>query len=441
VYLSPYKGRPILNRILWVNPNPLRNNLDMYLAILYAMHVLIIAQYYPPDLGGASTRANNIAKGLKKNGVKITIVSAYPHYPHGKIPSEYGTKFFIQTQHDGTTLIRTFMIPLESKGLVNRLFTFMTFALSSLVGLFFIKKVDIIWSANPNIFSLIPALIYKLKYRCPIVFNVDDIQIEDMRNLNILKENSFIYHVARILTIFLYNQVDAVTPISPGYIDKIREFGIPKEKIYLVRGGVDLEIFRPHPIKNTTFRVAYSGSFSITYDFRQVINAAELLTEYPIEFIFQGSGELLNEIKYLIKKKRLRNIKIMNVILSRIEVSEFLNQANILILPLKDFGVPYTGISSKLYEFQAVGKPIICCSIGEPSKYVKDTKSGIIVKPRDVQALANAIITLYENPEKAREMGEMGRKYVENNVSIEKIGYLMKNILLKVKEEYKTISS
>jgi len=67
--------------------------------------------------------------------------------------------------------------------------------------------------------------------------------------------------------------------------------------------------------------------------------------------------------------------------LSRDEVAELLTQADVLLLPLRDFGRPYLGISSKLYEYQAVGKPIICCAEGEPTRYVKEIISGIVVKP------------------------------------------------------------
>jgi glycosyltransferase involved in cell wall biosynthesis len=83
------------------------------------------------------------------------------------------------------------------------------------------------------------------------------------------------------------------------------------------------------------------------------------------------------------------------------------------------------GISSKLYEYQAVGKPIICCAEGQPAEYVKETESGVVVKPGDYRALANTIIYLKENPEVAERLGISGRKYVERNLSIERIGSKM----------------
>ena len=147
-----------------------------------------------------------------------------------------------------------------------------------------------------------------------------------------------------------------------------------------------------------------------------------MLENEKVEFILQGGGEVAPHLKSMVKKLKLRNVRIIDKILSRDEVAKLLSEADALMLPLRDFGRPYLGISSKLYEYQAAGKPIICCAYGQPAEYVKETKSGIVVKPGDHEALAKAILYLKENPEIAEELGGNGRRYVEDKLSIEKIG-------------------
>ncbi|MCW4049047.1 MAG: glycosyltransferase family 4 protein [Candidatus Bathyarchaeota archaeon] len=395
------------------------------------MHVLILAQYFPPDIGGSSTRAYNVARGLVLNGIETTVVTAFPHYPHGDIPSEYQGKPFQIEKISGINVIRTYMVPLESKGLAHRVVTFITFILSSLIGLLLTENADAVWVANPDIFGIIPGLLYKWKYGCPLVFNVDDLSIEDVNNLDIMTEKSIIFKLAKGMSRFLYQRIDAVTPISPGYFEGIAKFGIPRSKMHLVRVGVDLATFKePKEKPKNCFTIAYSGSFSIAYDFNQVIKAAKLMHQHKdIQFIIQGKGELGPRIKQSVHEHGLSNVSIRDEILTRNEVSEFLGNADVLILPLKDFGVPYPGISSKLYEYQALGKPIVCCTEGQSSKYVKKTNSGIIVKPGDHQALAEAVKYLYDHPDKADSLGTSGRKYVEKHVGIENIGLRMKKVI------------
>jgi len=106
--------------------------------------------------------------------------------------------------------------------------------------------------------------------------------------------------------------------------------------------------------------------------------------------------------------------------------------ADALLLPLSGLENVERGISSKLYEYQAAGKPIICCSSGMPGRYVSETGSGIVVKPGDYEALAEAVLYLKENRAVAENLGASGRRYVESNLTIEMIGMQMKRLLVSI---------
>lgn len=396
------------------------------------MDVLIIGEYFPPDLGGAATRSNNIAKGLTLNGCNVSIVTAIPHYPTGQIPKEYQYKP-LKVEYDGKLkVIRTFVLPLESKGLLKRLLVFWSFMLSSLFALPLVGKTDVVWAANPDVFVLVPALVYSRLKRKPLVSNVDDLIIEDLYDLDLIQRGSVPSKLAELFARVLFAKVKAATPISPGYIETIARYGVDKSNIQVVRGGVDLNVFKPqlkHKV-DQKFTVLYSGGFSIAYDFEQIFKAAKIIEglDADVEFVIQGKGEFLSSMRSRVDELELRNVKIIDELLSRTAVGKFLSQADVLILPLTNFKTSYRGMSSKLYEYQAVGKPIICCSDGLPKTYVQESKSGLVVCPGDFKDLVQAVIKLKQNPELARTMGANGRRFVENEASIEAIGLRIKTI-------------
>ncbi len=403
------------------------------------MNVLIIGEYFPPDIGGAATRASNVAKGLCLNGCNVTIVTAFPHYPHGKIPRDYKHKLLNVEYVGKAKVIRTFVFPLESKGLFKRLLIFWSFMISSIFALPIVREIDVIWAANPDVFVLVPAVVYGNLKRKPIVTNVDDLIIEDLYDLNLVNRCSVLSAIAEFFAKVLFAHVKAATPISPGYIQTITRYGVKPNRIKIVRGGVDLSIFKANnqfKKQRKEFVVLYSGGFSIAYDFEQIFKAAERIAglDPDITFIIQGKGELLGSMRNRVKELNLTNVQIIDKLLSREAVGEYLGKADVLILPLADFKTPYRGMSSKLYEYQAVGKPIICCTNGLPKDYVEQTNSGLTVYPGDFQALIQAVLTLKNNPELARAMGGNGRKYVENEASIEAIGSKMKNVFLETAE-------
>jgi glycosyltransferase involved in cell wall biosynthesis len=397
------------------------------------MRVLIIAQYFPPDMGGGATRAYNVAKGLLKAGCAVTVVSAFPHYPTGHVPKEYRWKPLSIEYQGRLRIIRTFVPPLASEGFVKRVLLFASFVISSLFALPFVGKVDVVWAANPNVISFYPSFAYRIVRRCQLVQNVDDLWPEALYDLGVSRR-SFVGRLGELMARIAYSLASAVTPISPAYVNVLTgKYEVEPTKVYVVPAGVDLDKFsfgeRSISERDRRFTILYIGAFSPAYDFDQVFKAAKVLASFPgVKFVIQGGGELGDGLKSKAKQNGLGNVQVIDKIVSREEVAKKLNDADALLLPLNGEGSIEMGISSKLYEYQAAGKPIICCSSGEPGLYVSETESGFVVKPGDHEALANSILYLRENQGFAEKLGTSGRRYVENNLSVEKIGLKMRDL-------------
>lgn len=370
-----------------------------------------------------------MAKGLFLNGCKVTVVAAFPHYPLGNIPKEYRRKPIKVEWMGNIKVIRTFMPRIKSEGFFKRLLLIGAFAASSLFAWPFVGKFDAVWAS-----SWVPGLIYGRVKRKPVALNEDDLTLEDLVDLKLIDNDSLVLRIAEWIYRLFLVKGDVVTPISPGYVETLsKKYRVDRSRIHVIRGGVDLSVFKlctPKSKSRSKFVVLYSGAFSLAYDFEQVFKAAKIVEglDRDVEFVFQGKGELVGSMRSKINELGVKNARIVDRLLSREKVAELLCQADVLILPLVDFSKPYLGMSSKLYEFQAVGKPIICCSRGLPSAYVKETNSGLVVFPGDHEALAKAVIELKQDSKLARMLSENGRKYVEAEASIEAVGSKMKEI-------------
>lgn len=316
---------------------------------------------------------------------------------------------------------------------MKRVLLFASFVVSSLFALPFVGKVDVVWAANPNVISFYPSFVYRIVKRCPLVQNVDDLWPEALYDLGV-SEKCFVAKLGELMARTAYRFASLITPISPDYVNTItNKYQTSKSKICVVPAGVDLDKFKYRqenpPSKNSKLIVLYIGAFSPAYDFDQVFKAAKLLAPFTdVEFVIQGGGELSSNLRFKAKSMELSNVKIVDAIVSRDEVARILSRADVALLPLNGVGSIEMGISSKLYEYQAAEKPIICCSSGQPGRYVSKTKSGIVVKPGDYEALAKSVLYLRGNRIVAAELGKSGRQYVKNNLSMEKIGSDMKGI-------------
>ena len=400
------------------------------------MHILVIAQLFPPDMGGGSTRAYNAVKGLVSLAHEVTVITAFPHYPTGKIPKKYRHRLISIENFGKVKIIRTWVPPLASRGLAKRFVLYISFIVSSLFAFPFTEHVDAVWAANPNILSVYPSLVYRLFKKCQVVQNVDDLWPEELYDAGMLRSR-LLRKVADFVSGLTYMTSTAITPLSPGYVDVIvSRYKVDPKKIHVVPVGVDLDTFKAFSStkltnEGDTFIVLYIGSLALAYDFDCVLKAASLLSsENRIKFVIQGEGELRDYLRFKVKEMNLQNTDIILKVVSRHEVAEILSSADVLLLPLRN--VNYTGIASKLYEYQASGRPIICCMREcACAQYILQTGSGIVVNPGNPNDLAKAVLSLFNNRELRQKLGKAGRQYVEDNLSCEKIG-------LKIEQVFKS---
>jgi len=385
-------------------------------------------------MGGASTRASNVVKGLLGKGCEVKVVTAFPHYPHGKVPRKYERKAIAHERVGEAKVLRVWIPALPHSSVVNRIILHLCFAISSLFALPWVGKVDVVWAANPNLFSFFPAAIYSWVKRKPVVRNVDDLWPEVFYELGLVKSR-----LMKMLLDFLaklsYVMPAAITPISAGYKRRlVQKYGISEEKIHVVEVGVDsVEPFDVTDKRNGRFVAMYSGVLGLGYNFDVVLDAAKLLAKYEeIVFVIRGVGELAPKLRKRIGKLDIGNVVLDAGFLPREELSTLLRSADVFLVPMASASVVDDGLPTKIFEYQAYGKPIVCVSSGEPARYVEATGSGLVAKPGDAYNLAEVILRIYENKKLAAELGWRGWHYVSENLTLEKIGARMHKALTSV---------
>jgi colanic acid biosynthesis glycosyl transferase WcaI len=382
---------------------------------------LILSFSYPPDQSGTTTRTMNIIKGLKKAGMNIFVISSFPRKYNGAHLNRYRHKLIVLEKDEYATIIRVWVPQLEKKGFQNRLLLYSIFMLNSILAVPYLRNIDIIWAADPNIFSVYSGYVFKLIHKCTLIQNVNDLWPEEGNSLGLFKSR-LLYNIARSYTKGAFHLSDIVTVTSPAYSNHISHYyGIAKSKFYFLPVGVgDNFDSNKNDVKSKSFIILYIGSLSIAYDFEIVLNAAKSFLSYEnVFFMIIGKGEEANRINEIIKSNDLTNVIFINRFYDNHNIKYIINAASLTLLPLK---IPhYRGISTKLFEYQALGKPIVCISDGIAATYVTKTKSGIVVNPRDVEGLVNSILMYYNNPQLIKKMGDNGKKVVNKHYKYDHI--------------------
>jgi len=388
------------------------------------LKILLISEYFPPEVGAGSNRAYELCYNWVKLGASVTVITGFPDYPDGVIPSEYRGLKFLREYKDGIEVIRTYTIPAPNKGFVKRVISFLSFMISSIVqGSRAVKNQDVIIATSPPFFVGIAGYIIGKIKKAPFVFEVRDLWPESIVQLGQLK-NKFIINVLEKLEYFLYKKCSHIVPVAESTVGVLEKKGVSPHKITVIKNGVDLQMFSPgannQPLAaqlnlQNKFVIGYIGTLGLSHAVDKILDAADCLKNFEkIQFLIIGQGA---EKEILVRKRdelKLGNVIFLNSVEKK-SLPEYYGLCDVLLVPLRKLELFEKVIPSKIFEIFAMGKPIIISVNGEARKLVEEAEGGIYSEPENEIELKNKILYLYENPELLNELGLNGRKYVENN--------------------------
>ena len=385
---------------------------------------MIISQYFPPDISGGGTRAFNYAKCLAMQNFDVTVITAFPHL-HTKIPKKFRFKLVHKEKMEGFELIRVRVPSLLHTSAKNRIILHSSFLISCMIPIFSIKP-DVVFASEPNLFSIIPAFFYSKLRGSSVIRVVDDLWPEALYERGYVK-SKLLKRFLNKLTKFSYTYAKFIFPLTEIGKQIIHEsYNIVNDKIIVLNHGVDTNIFRyTKPTKKDEFVLMYSGSFVESYDFDLIINAAEKLQNEKMKIILRGKGTLLPYLENKIKEKKLKNIIIDKEIVPLEQISKKLSEADVFLIPMKNEIALNSTLPTKILEYQAMGRPIICCSEGAPGIYVDKTRSGIKIKYENLNEFIKAIEKLKSEIKLREELGQNGKKYADENLTFEIVGKIL----------------
>ena len=113
--------------------------------------ILLITQYFPPEIGGGSQRAVGFAEELIELGANVQVIAPFPSYLMGKEKITKKNKLYESYNSNGIDILRTFVYANDRGGIVRRIFYYLSFTFSAvLVGFLKVKKIDYITTSLRN---------------------------------------------------------------------------------------------------------------------------------------------------------------------------------------------------------------------------------------------------------------------------------------------------
>jgi glycosyltransferase involved in cell wall biosynthesis len=389
------------------------------------MNILIVSSYFYPDGGGAESYAYNIAKRFVESGNNVTVLCSNQE------------KRETEEIVDGIRVIRLkpdFKIsttPIKFKLLFNMI-DFMQNNNFDLVNINF----------HLPYYPDIAALSGKL-YNLPCVLTYHNDIVRNGLLMNFIAQ-FYNYSVNRAVL----HAVDLIVTPSPYCYNESKFLKSFKNKLVWIPPGVDIEKYstgksfknhQTYDLPDSSKIVLFVGVMSKAHTHKgvdQLIKSfKKVLKEIKDTYlILVGRGDMIPEYKRICETLGISDKVIFTGFVGDDTLIEYYRSSDVVVLPSTTI---QEGFGMVLIEGNACGKPVIGTRVGGIKYVIKDGENGLLVPPKNPEALASAIIKLLNDEDLAKKMGNNGRKLVEEKYTWKKTAEGTEKVYREVTEVWR----
>jgi glycosyltransferase involved in cell wall biosynthesis len=394
------------------------------------MHILFLTQYFPPEMGATQNRLSYLSRSLAEHGHDVTVLTALPNYPEGKIFDGYRGRVFMEERMGRLRVLRVWCYARQSKAMSQRMVNYFSFMLASLLlGTPRVGRPDVMLVDSPPLFLGLSALLMKWILGAKFVFNVADLWPEAAVAMGAI-QNRLVVKAATALEEMIYRHSDLIT----GATQPVVPLTNGAELADLEAERYDRTALRSSWAGEGKFVVGYAGLHGLAHRLETVLEAAARVASNPdIVFLFFGDGCEKAAIVEKAQKLGLQNVKFYPP-QPKDQIGHVISSFDVALVPLRDLVLFRGYLPSKMFEAMGLGTPVICSVPvpGEAQAIINESGGGIVTRAENSEEMADAILKLYGQPALCRQMGAAAKEYVSRFYNRATIAANFERVLAKL---------
>lgn len=393
------------------------------------MKVLIVSNYLYPETGAAPNRITQMAGELSKHH-HVTVATAFPNYPTGKVFPGYTSGLFKKENIKGFSVRRYRTYNSISKNPLKRVLSMLSFGVMMFFDIPHLikEKYDFIIVQNSPLLVSCFAIFYaKIFTSSKIVLNVSDLWPLSALELGAIKKGLF-YSLLEKIELFNYRSACLILGQSNEILNHV-ENRVGDKQNFLYRNIPILNTREEKSInKHTPVKIVYAGLLGVAQGILDICKAIDF-KKLGVEFHIYGKGNELKDIQdYINNSDKCIQYKGS---LNSDEIRSALMEYDYSLVPLKNR--IYGAVPSKIFELTLLNVPIIFCGGGEGAEIVDKEKLGFVSEPGDFKKLSENIeiatnLSNEEYKELLNNCAEAGRTKFDFSQQIENLVLLLETM-------------
>jgi len=396
---------------------------------------------------------NDLVESLCQNGHEIEISTSLPNYATGQMHQRYSILSGPYVENWKNSVIKRFPVVSRQKGFVRLALNYMSNIFSGLINLFRLNKTDLIFVyATSPLIAFIPAVIFKIIHRVPLVIWYQDLWPDSFFAVIKTQKLNFIKPILDILVRFIYRYTDVMLIQNQLFNENLDRLGFKghRQTIYnwsLVDADHS-EMTHTNRHKKTEpawiaelpqnkMIFAFAGNIGKVQGIAEIIEVARQIeiTQPRLHFVFVGDGSFLTEAQS--RSKGLGNVTW--IARQPLEDMPYLfAKSHVMIVSLGQSPTMSMVIPGKLQAYFAAAKPVLGFIDGATSEIIKASQAGLVARAGQLDQLKQVIEQFAQFSEiELQNLGQNARNFYEAHFTKRKIIAEIESELHSVVKKYR----
>ena len=384
------------------------------------MRVLVVCQYFTPEITAGAMRMHAFAAGLADRGHEVEVISEVPSHPAGVVAPGYGGRLVDRRQVDGFEVSYVWVRATPSKRARARLANYATYAASAAGAGLFRRRADVILASSPPLSVGSVGSLVARRHRVPWVLDIRDLWPDAAVALGEVGEGRLL-RASQRLERRLYRRASAITTTTEPFRHAIEGRG-GSGKVTVIPNGTTAEFLaigeqEPDPgafeRKENAFTWMHAGNIGLFHGLETAVEAARELGD-GFRLVLLGQGSRRAEMEERARKLPPGSVVFMDPVPPD-EAARLMRSSDALLVSLGEFPGLEGMVLSKLYDSCAVGRPVVVAAPGETRRVAEEAEAALCVPPGDAGALAGAVRRLQDDRALGERLARGARAFAEAN--------------------------
>lgn len=385
------------------------------------MRILVFSQFYPPELVAGAVRVHSFASALAAHH-DVTVVCEAPNHPAGVVMPAYRGRPARRRRAGRLRAWYVAVMTTPVKSTRTRLAFYASYASMAGATGSLMRRPDVILGSSPPLPVGAASAVAAWRHRAPWVLDVRDLWPDAAIAAGELRDGSML-RLAGQLERRLYDSAAAITTTTEPFRQAILQRTSPEKQVVVLPNGTTrlwldaagLEVDRQSlGLPEDRFVWTYAGNIGLVQGLDAAVDAAAQLGE-GFHLLIVGDGPMRASLEE--RSRRLPpGLVSWRPLVPPATAARYLRASDALLVSLDGHPVLSSFVPSKLFDYCAVGRPIIVAAGAEPRRLIASAGAGLGVVPGDPSALAGAVRRLRDEPALRDRFGAAGRAFAEANL-------------------------